>query len=75
MDTMHQPMTFLLMTLSPEDISKVRIGKLSPYSIEMLRNIRKFFGVTFKIEPDVESKTVMLTCLGIGFNNMSRRVI
>jgi RNA 3'-terminal phosphate cyclase-like protein len=45
------------------------------YSIEFLRNIRQFFGVTFKIEPDPESKTVILTCLGVGFKNFSRRAI
>jgi RNA 3'-terminal phosphate cyclase-like protein len=74
-DTPHQSLMFLLMALGPEDVSKIRVGKLSPYSVEFLRNLKQFFGVTFKIEPDPESKTVILTCLGVGFKNFSRRAI
>jgi RNA 3'-terminal phosphate cyclase-like protein len=42
--------------------------------MEFLRNIREFFGVTFKIEPDPETKTVILTCVGCSFLNLARRV-
>ena len=40
----------------------------------MLRLIRDFFGVIFKIKQDVEMNTVMLSCLGTGYKNISRRV-
>ncbi|OQS00483.1 RNA 3'-terminal phosphate cyclase [Thraustotheca clavata] len=73
-DTSNQCLTLLLMTLSPEDVSKVRFGKLTPYSIQYLRHLRDFFGVTFKIKADNDSKTVLLSCLGLGFKNLSKKV-
>lgn len=73
-DTLHQSLVLLLMALSPEDVSKVRFGKLTPYSIEQLRQLRMFFGVTFKIRADESSKTVLLSCLGVGYKNVSKKV-
>lgn len=77
------------MVLCPETISKVRIGKLSPYTynkfpsfhhsndnlsrIETLRLIRDFFGITFKLEPDPENKTIICTCRGLGYKNLSKK--
>jgi len=72
-DTSHQSLMFLLMVLSPEDVTKIRIGKLSAYSIRYLQNLKSFFGITFKITPDVETRTVLLACRGTGFKNLSRR--
>jgi RNA 3'-terminal phosphate cyclase-like protein len=74
-DTPNQSMMLLFMALSSEDLSKIRIGKLTPYTIEYLRNILKFFKVKFNIEPDPESKTVLLSCIGSGFLNYSRQLI
>jgi RNA 3'-terminal phosphate cyclase-like protein len=42
--------------------------------MQYLRHLRDFFGVTFKIEPDAASGTVVLTCLGVGFENLARRL-
>lgn len=72
-DSMHQSLMLLLMAVGSEDVSKIRLGKLSQYSINYLRNIKEFFGVTFKIEPDAESKTILLTCLGAGIKNLSKK--
>jgi len=72
-DTAHQSFVFLLMALSPEDVTKVRIGKLSAYSVRYLQNLRTFFGLTFKINPDPETRTVVMACRGIGFKNVGRR--
>jgi len=36
----------------------VCVGRLSPFSMQMLRDIKQFFGVTFKIRPDPETTTV-----------------
>ncbi|KAF2076023.1 hypothetical protein CYY_002683 [Polysphondylium violaceum] len=71
-DSHNQSLALLFMVLCPEDISKIRLGKITPYTIEYIRNLFDFFGVTFKIEPDQDSKTVVFTCLGIGFKNMAR---
>ncbi|RLN50186.1 hypothetical protein BBJ29_000479 [Phytophthora kernoviae] len=73
-DSTNQALVLLLMALGPEDVAKVRFGKLTPYSIECLRHLRDFFGITFKIKPDPETKTVLLSCLGIGFKNLSKKV-
>jgi RNA 3'-terminal phosphate cyclase-like protein len=61
------------MALTPQDVSKVRIGKLTEYSISYLLNLKKFFNVTFKITPDYDTNTVLLTCVGSGFKNFSKK--
>jgi RNA 3'-terminal phosphate cyclase-like protein len=80
------------MALCPEDVSQIRLGKLSPFTcasnfsaadfvyvswsrrIDFLRNLREFFGATFKIEPDTSTHTVLLTCLGIGYKNLAKKM-
>lgn len=69
-----QGLLFLLCALCPQDISKVRVGKLSPYGIETLRNIRDFLGVKFVIKPDPATGTVILKGFGCGLRNLSRKV-
>ncbi|XAR51775.1 RNA-3'-phosphate cyclase [Bertholletia excelsa] len=73
-DSTHQGLLFLLCALCPQDVSKVRVGKLSPYGIESLRNIRDFLGVKFVIKPDPSTETVILKCVGCGLKNLSRKV-
>lgn len=71
------------MSLGPKDVSKLVIGPLSEYSIWFLRHLKEFFGITFKLEPYVESEEmdgtgsqkVLLTCVGIGYTNISKRTI
>jgi RNA 3'-terminal phosphate cyclase-like protein len=72
-DSLNQTLALLWMVLAPEDVSKLRIGKLTPYTITFLRDLQKFFNVTFKITPDSENLTVILTCLGTGFVNVNKR--
>jgi RNA 3'-terminal phosphate cyclase-like protein len=71
-DTGVQSIAFLLMCLGPEDVSRIRIGNLSQYSIVSLRLLKEAFGVEFKVKADNESKTVLLSCLGTGYRNMAR---
>ncbi|CAA0828446.1 Probable RNA 3-terminal phosphate cyclase-like protein [Striga hermonthica] len=73
-DSTHQGLLFLLCALCPQDVSKVRVGKLSPYGIEVLRHIRDFLGVKFVIKPDPLTETVILKCVGCGLKNLSRKV-
>eukprot|EP01130_Rhizamoeba_saxonica_P016513 TRINITY_DN764_c0_g1_i1.p1 TRINITY_DN764_c0_g1~~TRINITY_DN764_c0_g1_i1.p1 ORF type:complete len:359 (+),score=66.74 TRINITY_DN764_c0_g1_i1:43-1119(+) len=72
-DTLHQSIMLLLMALGPEDVSILRVGKLSPYTIEYLRNIKLFLGVQFSIETDPETKSVILSCRGSGYGNIARQ--
>lgn len=73
-DSTHQGLLFLLCALCPEDVSKVRVGKLSTYGIKTLRHIKDFLGVQFNIKPDPTTGTVVLTCVGCGYKNLSRKI-
>ncbi|XP_077267082.1 RNA terminal phosphate cyclase 1 [Temnothorax americanus] len=77
-DSVFQSMTAAFMALGKKDICKVIIGPLTPAMIQFLRDLRDFFGVTFKIEQikEREDETqVRLTCLGIGYTNISKRTM
>jgi RNA 3'-terminal phosphate cyclase-like protein len=88
-DTYAQSFILLMMCLTPEDVSRVRLGELSPYTIISLRLYKLAFGVEFKLRIDDtnndddddndsyrnidnNSKTVICSCLGIGYRNMAR---
>ena len=71
-DTGVQSLALLWMCLTPEDVSRIRVGTLSAYTIESLRLFKQALGVEFKVKPDNESKTVLLSCLGTGYRNMAR---
>lgn len=50
------------------------------FRVQFLRDLRDFFGVTFKIEQinereDEALAQVRLTCLGIGYTNISKRTL
>jgi hypothetical protein len=70
---LFQGLLFLLCALCPQDVSKIRVGKLIPHGIEVLRLIRDFLGVKFVIKPDPSTGTVILKCVGSGLKNLSRK--
>ncbi|CAL4928198.1 unnamed protein product [Urochloa decumbens] len=72
-DSTHQGLLFMLCALCPPDVSKVRVGQLTTYGIETLRNIRDFLDVKFFIEPNPNSNTVTLKCVGAGLHNRNRK--
>lgn len=87
-DSTFQWIMMLYMALGPKSVSKVTVGPLSQYSIRFLQLLREFFGITFKLDTfkedkDVEdeeidegaSPKVVLTCVGIGYSNISKRVL
>eukprot|EP00514_Thraustochytrium_sp_LLF1b_P009458 CAMPEP_0184557124 /NCGR_PEP_ID=MMETSP0199_2-20130426/41940_1 /TAXON_ID=1112570 /ORGANISM="Thraustochytrium sp., Strain LLF1b" /LENGTH=396 /DNA_ID=CAMNT_0026953965 /DNA_START=209 /DNA_END=1399 /DNA_ORIENTATION=- len=73
-DTAHQPLALLLMALCPEDVSKIRFGRLSARAVHTLRLIRDIFGVMYKIKPDETDDSVVCSCVGGGYKNLSRKV-
>uniref|UniRef100_A0A8D2L6V4 RNA terminal phosphate cyclase like 1 n=1 Tax=Varanus komodoensis TaxID=61221 RepID=A0A8D2L6V4_VARKO len=79
-DSTNQTLLLLLMTLGQQDVSKVLLGPLSPYTIEFLRHLRDYFQVMFKIETKLFEEErkggdkVLMTCVGIGFSNVSKTV-
>ncbi|CAG9763370.1 unnamed protein product [Ceutorhynchus assimilis] len=80
-DSSCQALLILNMALGPKDVSKAVTGPLTDYTIGLLRHLREFFGVTFKIEHfEQESQgagmgKILLTCVGIGYSNISKRTI
>ncbi|XP_066566830.1 RNA 3'-terminal phosphate cyclase-like protein [Amia ocellicauda] len=79
-DSINQSLVLLYMTLGQQDVSKVQLGPLSPYTIEFLRHIRDFFQVIFKIETQNQEEDrkggekVLMTCVGAGYTNISKTV-
>ena len=73
-DTSCQSLVLLLMVLTGENVSKVRLGKLSPYTIQYLRNLKTYFGIVFKVVPEHSDGTLNVSCFGTGFTNFSRSV-
>ena len=79
-DSSMQPLIIMLMALGPEDVSKVRLGSLSPQAVRTLRLLKDFLGVVFKIKAEEPAKgtgaagTVLLSCQGCGFKNTSKKV-
>lgn len=71
-DTSCQSLALLWMCLTPEDVSRIRLGTLSQYSVETLRLLKRAFDVEFKVTPEMDTKTVMMSCLGTGYRNMAK---
>lgn len=86
-DSLSQSLVVLLMGLGPADVSKFVTGPLSPYTVQMLRHTRDFMELMFRLETyksDEEQEgsegilkmgadKVLLTCVGVGFTNMSKK--
>lgn len=74
-DTTHQALVLFFLALGDETKpGRVRLAKLSPAAAQMLRHIRDFLGITFRIREDQgDSETVVLSCLGAGLTNTARR--
>lgn len=81
-DSTFQWILFLYMALGAKSVSKVTTGPLSQYSIKFLQLLREFFGVSFKLDASKDEEEdenalpkVELTCVGIGYSNISKRVL
>jgi RNA 3'-terminal phosphate cyclase-like protein len=53
-DTSAQTFALLMMCLTPEDVSRIRLGPLSSYTVVSLRLFKEAFGVEFKLRVDEE---------------------
>lgn len=74
-DTTNQWIVCTLMALCPEDMSKIRIGKqMTDFTVNTLRLLKAFFNVMFKIEKDESNDTILLSCVGSGFENINKIV-
>ena len=85
--SINQGLALLFMALGHTDISKLQLGPLSPYSVQLLRHMRDMFHITFKLEIDQQykqeldleykkgSQKILATALGIGYVNLSKNAI
>ncbi|XP_054708796.1 RNA 3'-terminal phosphate cyclase-like protein [Uloborus diversus] len=79
-DSSNQMLACLFMALSSTDVSKTKMGPLSDYTIQFLRHIEDFMQLRMKLETDhsdqlrLGTHKVTVTCIGTGFNNVSRVV-
>lgn len=73
-DSSCQWVALLLMVLTPRNVSKIVLGRLTPFTIRFIRLLHAFFGTEFKISV-VEEPTylVTLSCVGSGFRNLNRK--
>ena len=51
MSTINQSLVTMWMALGDRDLSKTILGPLAPYTIQMLRHMKEFTALTFKLEP------------------------
>ncbi|XP_063364507.1 probable RNA 3'-terminal phosphate cyclase-like protein [Cydia amplana] len=86
-DSALQWLVALWMALGQKDVSVCVVGPLSEYTITFLQHLKEFFGVMFKLEvlradddddSDDDTSTaqrVKMTCVGIGYVNISKRTL
>uniref|UniRef100_A0A915BH02 RNA 3'-terminal phosphate cyclase-like protein n=1 Tax=Parascaris univalens TaxID=6257 RepID=A0A915BH02_PARUN len=87
LDTCAQALAVTFMSLGEKDVSRYLFGPLSTYCVHALRNLRRFFEITFKIDEwkktqkeddnrkvGSENKAI-LTCIGVGFSNLNKIVL
>lgn len=76
-DRDHQSLVLVLMVLGSEDVARCRMGELGERAIQTLRDIKMFWGTSFKIasEPpavDGGEEQLLVSCFGVGFINSNR---
>ena len=59
---------------SPRATPCCRLGPLTPHAVRTLRHLKDFFGTVFDMRAEKESRTIFLTCLGMGMKNIARKV-
>jgi len=75
-DRLHQPLVLLYMVLGSEDVGRCVMSEPTPRTIQFLRDIKEFFGISFKIAPHQGSEAnlpeLLFACYGTGYVNANR---
>jgi len=65
-----------MMVLGSEDVGRCQMGEPTPRTIQFLRDVKDFFGTSFKIVPadpsDPSSSGLVYSCYGTGYVNVNR---
>ncbi|KHN78100.1 putative RNA 3'-terminal phosphate cyclase-like protein [Toxocara canis] len=86
LDTSAQALAVTFMTLGEKDVSKYLFGPLSTYCVHTLRNLKRIFEITFKIDEWKKTRKgdeqklgsedkAILTCIGVGYSNLNKIVL
>ncbi|KAL9715330.1 hypothetical protein Ac2012v2_001993 [Leucoagaricus gongylophorus] len=75
-DQRHQTLVLLMMVLGSEDVGKCRMSEPTAKTIQFLRDVRSFFGTSFKVVPadssDPDNVQLLYSCYGTGYVNANR---
>uniref|UniRef100_A0A0W0FLD2 18S rRNA biogenesis protein n=1 Tax=Moniliophthora roreri TaxID=221103 RepID=A0A0W0FLD2_MONRR len=75
-DQKHQSLVLIMMVLGSEDVGRCRMSLPTPRSVQLLRDIKDFFGTSFKIVPADssagDSQQLIYSCYGTGYVNANR---
>ncbi|KAF7973404.1 hypothetical protein HWV62_15197 [Athelia sp. TMB] len=75
-DRKHQTLVLLLMVMGSEDVGRCRMGEPTLRTIQFLRDVKDFFGTSFKIVladvSDSSSTELLYSCYGTGYVNVNR---
>ncbi|ORX38456.1 RNA-3'-phosphate cyclase [Kockovaella imperatae] len=72
-DSRHQWLVLLFMALGKEDVGKCLFGQLTSNTVQFMRDMQASLGVRFRIT-DAGSNLLLLSCLGVGYSNVNKRV-
>ncbi|EPY43051.1 RNA 3'-terminal phosphate cyclase-like protein [Angomonas deanei] len=78
-DSSHQLMVLLLMALSPDEVSTVRLGPLTRSGVSALVLMESFFGVSCAIKQEDSfagshlPSSTLVTCIGSNLINVSKK--
>ncbi|KAL0581568.1 hypothetical protein V5O48_000497 [Marasmius crinis-equi] len=73
-DQKHQSLVLIMMVLGSEDVGRCRMSLPTARSVQLLRDIKDFFGTSFKIVPagSGDSQQLLYSCYGTGYVNANR---
>ncbi|CDF35284.1 unnamed protein product [Chondrus crispus] len=79
-DSGHACLAALYCALADSDVSRIRVGRLSEATVQFLRDLKRFFGVVFKVKVDGDADGegaaeggIVLSCVGVGLSNVARQ--
>lgn len=70
-DSICQSLAITMMAFNQKDVSKMKMGALTTYTIHYLRHLKEFCGLTFQLSSETYPE-ITVTCQGIGYKNLSR---
>lgn len=75
-DGHHQQLVLMMMAASPDDVSCVRLGRLTPSAISAMVILEKMYSVTCATKEEPSSSlppSVMISCLGANYVNVAKK--